>query len=708
MFRKIALVFMAGLLLTAAAQDTMLLDWGSPMVASETPAPPTHLSVEAVASVQSYRIGGTPFFVALQVQAQQGWHAYYRNPATVGEAMTAQLEAPQGFEVRGPFWQVPTREQSAVGTAYIYEAPLIVWELTPTAAAPEGATFRLSGTAQLCSEEGCLPPETAAAELQLSAGDGAPNPAWAQQQQRVEVLGDTPLSCTAEQASDGSSVTLHFTGAPQGLQHAYFFSDDNSIDPAAEQQLNADGAGGYTLSLPRNKGDNPLTPLPADAAAPGSPLPELRGLLTWDGGHSRVAVAPSLLSGASGASTGGAALSMGSLATICGSLFLGGLILNLMPCVFPVIGLKVMSFVKLGGGSRRRVVAHSLVFAGGILLSFWAIAAALLLLTDPATRSWALWMQNAWVVYGITLLLLLLALSMSGVFEIGLSATAAGQGLQSRGGLAGSFFQGLLITVVATPCSAPFLGSAMPLALALPAAGMVTALTAMALGLALPYLVLGCFPSLVARLPRPGEWMESLKLALSFLMYAAAAWFLFVYLQFADVAQGPWIMVGMVLVAAAAWVYGRWFPPYRSRTARTVGGIAMLLLLAAGLSLSLPKPHSDWQEWSPAAMEAALEEGSPVFVDFTAQWCATCQYNKQFAYSDAVYALLRRHHVVLMRADMTAPSPSIANALRRLRRSNVPVNALYLPDAEPSVTPELLTPDSLEQFLREHLRTDEP
>lgn len=208
------------------------------------------------------------------------------------------------------------------------------------------------------------------------------------------------------------------------------------------------------------------------------------------------------------------------------SLFLGGLILNLMPCVFPVIGLKVMSFVELGGGDRRKVIMHSLAFVLGILVSFWIISVLIAIVSNlsalaeqpwtqwlstlwydggSTSRSWAEWMQNPWIVYVILLLLLVLGLSMFGLFEIGVGATGAGQKLQSKGGLTGSFFQGLFVTVVATPCSAPFLGTSLPAAMSMPAVWMVVALTFMALGLAFPYIVLGCFPRWCACCPSPAR-----------------------------------------------------------------------------------------------------------------------------------------------------------------------------------------------------------
>lgn len=663
------------------------------------------LTATGAASVQSYK-NGERFYVAFEGQVQDGWHAYYQNPASVGDPMTATLEAPQGFEVSGPYWKVPTREESTIGTAYIYTKPLIIWEITPKADAPATATFRMNGTAQICSEEGCLPPSTATATVELAAGDGAPAADWADRQQSVIGPGDTVgVEVSATQPADSKTVELHLK-APAGLQNFYFFSDNNAIDPTVSQTATPT-EDGYTMVLTRNDGTNPLAPLP-DTVTPGAPLKELNGLLTWDGGHCRADIslaAPTAAEPPAEAAAEPASIS--GLLFICGSLFVGGLILNLMPCVFPVIGLKVMSFVKLGGGSRGKIIAHSLSFVAGILVSFWVIAALLLLLIPPGQRSWALWMQNGWVVYGLTVLLLVLALSMSGVFEIGVSATGAGQGLQSKGGLIGSFFQGLFVTIVATPCSAPFLGASMASAMALPGAGLLIAMTFMALGLALPYLVLGCFPSLISRLPKPGDWMELLKQGLSFLMYAAAAWFLTIYLAFVPLAIQA--VIGLTLVAVAFWVYGRWCPMYRAAGTRIKGLIIALLLLAAGLVIGAPRSaddagHPQWEAWSPEAMQEALDDGHPVFVDFTAKWCATCQYNKGVAYSEDVYKTFRDKDVVLMRADMTQPDPAITEELKRLHRSNVPVNALYRPDGEPAVTKELLSPGYLEDFLREQLK----
>ncbi len=752
---------------------------------------PSYITLSAESDVRDYRVGES-FLLALKGELTPGWHAYFRNPGTVGEAMTAALQAPEVFRVEGPFWKVPERIEGAVGVSYGYEAPVVVWRVTAEASAPASASFSLTATAQACSDEGCAEPETKTVTLTLTRSE-EPTPGSDGEQatpgakgaspssasgnidvDTVEVLGDTPVPVSAGQ--EGDTVLLQFRTAEE-VQNAYFFSFDNSISPLAEQSLRREGEK-YTLHLTRNDGQDPLYP-PAEEAGVGKPLARLAGILTYGDKHMRVDIPLTSFStptpagetpdtaGTDGTgTTGEPAVGEASrpasvtlpplpvgLSGILLSLFLGGLILNLMPCVFPVIGLKIMSFVELGGGERRRVWMHSLAFVSGILVSFWLLALLLIVLSNldtlmelpwtqwlavigsdagSATRSWAVWMQNDWVVYGILLLLLILGMSMFGLFEIGVGATGAGQNLQHRGGFSGSFFQGLLVTVVATPCSAPFLGAALPAAMALPGVWMLVALTFMALGLAFPYIVLGLFPSLVSLLPRPGAWMESLKQGLSFLLFAAAAWMLDVYLAFipdSASASVPWVLMSLVVICAAFWVYGRWCPLYRSRRTRLIGWVVALALAALGVWGSMPMSgagettsgaaggqtselvaasgtHPVWNNWSPEGMKRALEEEHPVFVDFTARWCATCQANKKVAYTPEVCAELERAGVVLMRADKTRPNATIDAELRRLGRTSVPVNVLYQPDGKEAITRELLTPGYLLDFLRTHLKEE--
>ncbi len=674
------------------------------------------LALQATASVQAYAVG-RDFTVEVRGQITSGWHAYYRNPGTVGEAMKARLTAPAGFMVKGPYWQVPKRMESSVGTFYGYDAPVILWQITPQADAPEEADFEVTTTAQLCSELGCQPPTDTQVRLHLTRGEPTPNPAWKKAESEVEVLGDTALhQISAVRTPNGYELTLKdpgFAGDP------IFISDDGAVHPVPVQKVRHE-TGMLRIQLPANTGEDSMYPAPKERVR------SLKGQLVWAGGQ-HASIAPPLQVNR-GVPAGFWEIVLG--------LFLGGMLLNLMPCVFPVLGLKVMSFVQLSGGSKGRVVAHSLTFVLGILVSFVLLGIALIaasnlpllaqapwqewagiLIGDEggADRSWAAWMQNEWVVFGLMVLLLVLGLGMYGIFEIGVGATTVGQGAERRGGIVGAFLQGLFVTVVATPCSAPFLGAAMPAAMALPGLWLLAALTAMGLGLGVPYIVLSLFPGLVGLLPRPGQWMESLKQGLSFLMLAAAAWLLDVYLSTRGDTGSFSVLLGLVIICSACWVYGRWCALYRRRLTRVLGLVIAVVLAAGGIWYSMPEltPEEssetsvEWTEWSPAAMQEALDEGTPVFVDFTAKWCLTCKANKGIAYTSDVCRLFNARGVVLMRADKTLPDAKIDAELRRLGRSSVPTNALYVPGKEPIVTRELLTPSYLRDFLNTNLPPDD-
>lgn len=716
------------------------------------------------ATVESYQ--EQPFVVVTELALPGHWHVYYKNPGTVGLPMEAAFKEVPGFRVEGPFWQTPELGRGLVNFYGYSGKAKMAFLVTPEKDAPAEATFTTTITWQMCAEQ-CAAPETKEFSVTLKRGDGKAAPDAAELEGGITGL-STPAWAEGLQArisQEGKSVTLHLrtNGKPLPEGSVYFFCSEGEINPATPQEFKKLDDSNYELSMQYNDTTDGLYPNNLPDADKGRPLARLSGILRAgnEGINVTAENAPSFSNTAAAAvpdaplSPAAAPPGMG-LWEIMFFMFIGGIILNVMPCVFPVIGLKIMGFVQLGGGDRKKVLAHSLTFVFGILISFWIITGILIALkanmfdwgspSGPGIFSsafwlghgaegvvnWAFWFENPWVNFCLLGLMLAMGLSMFGVFEIGVKATTMGNDLQHQKGYAGSFWSGALATVISTPCSAPFLGQAIGAAMLQPPLGIVLCLTMMGLGMSLPYIILGAFPVLTKYLPKPGAWMESFKQSMSFLMFGTAAYFLWIYIAFFDADNHPqeilFLFFGLVLFSMAFWVYGRWCPMYRSRKSRVTGGIFAALFLLAGLYYMLPpegaawfgrgtdsgtgKPASSasvhaegnvWTPWSPEAMKAALDEGKPVYVDFTARWCSTCQVNKA-SYTDEVVAAFRKYGIVMMKADKTRTNPAIDQELKNLGRTAVPVNALYLPGKKPAVTRELLSPSYLLEFLEAEMK----
>lgn len=394
--------------------------------------------------------------------------------------------------------------------------------------------------------------------------------------------------------------------------------------------------------------------------------------------------------------------------------FVGGLILNIMPCVFPVLGIKVTSVVQQAGEDRRKVVLHGLMYTLGILLSFWALGALVIALG----KGWGFQLQSPRFNFGLAAFFLIFALNMAGLFELGTSAVGVGSNLQAKSGLGGSFFSGLLATIVATPCSAPFLGTALGATLTLPPAQTMLIFTLIGLGLASPFLLLSIFPSLVSALPRPGAWMESFKQGMSFLLFGTVGFMLYVLTNQIEGLPLLFAMLSLVLIAFGCWIYGRWALPHKPAGTQNIARLLTLLAFAAGLWFGLPdatatRAHGaetvnpndpdalHWEAWSPEKVAALRAAKQPVYIDFTASWCWTCQVNKR-VYADAgLRDLFKQHKVATLKADWSDENETIRLALEALGKRAVPVNVLYVPGVEePVILEELLTVGNVSAALK--------
>jgi thiol:disulfide interchange protein DsbD len=645
--------------------------------------------VPAVTSVQP----GQAFDVALRLAHDPHWHTYWINAGT-GYPTSIKWTLPPGWQAGDIQWPVPHVLTDAHGTitgnGYDGEVYLLV-TLTPPADLPPGSSITLqAAVAWLMCKEVCMPGE-AALELTLpvDAGPPAPHPRWGSK--LTAARGQLPHAPDGWQLAvtrDNRTVTLTVqppAGATFTPADFHFFADDGLIAYDQPQPIRTGDNGAFVLTLPM------------DPAGPKNPT-RLYGVLALSKGDvPGIRIDIPFRTPSSTSSLRSSAAVAGSLPGTLLLALIGGLILNLMPCVFPVLGIKILGFVNQAGSDRRKVTLHGLVFALGVLVSFWMLAGALLILRAGGKElGWGFQLQEPGFVFVLAALLLVFALNLSGLFEVGLSVMGVGSQLQTKSGYSGSFFTGVLATVVATPCSAPFLAPALGVALALSPVASLAVFTAIAIGLAVPYLLLSAFPAAVKFLPRPGAWMETFKQLMAFPLYATVGFLVWVLAGQTPDTGLLKVLFGLVLVAMAAWAYGRW-TQHGGSTARRRFGVALaVVLLAAGATVGWPRPPDlTWEKWSPETVTKLRAEGKTLYVDFTARWCATCQSNKAVVFSSQkVRAALRAQGVVLLRADWTNKDPLITETLAAFNRSAVPFDLIYAPGrTDPILLPELLTPD---------------
>ncbi len=664
---------------------------------------------ELVSESDSWKPGTTQW-VGLRLQMDPPWHTYWQNPGDSGLPTEVTFTAPPGFQVGPLNWPYPLRTELAGLVSLGYEdTVLLPVQVQVPAGVAVGQRLALKAEARwLACAETCVPGQ-ASLELTLPvATEVRPGPLAGEFQATRERLPQVDPGLRVEARVEGQKVVLDLnlpSGRQVGEALEFYPTQGTWLDLAAPQVLTRTRSG-HRLELRR-------------AAVDPRPPGALQGILVrpGSGGWALSLEVPVGSAAASGPPAPAVPVrsSLGEVNSLGPALvfaFLGGLILNLMPCVFPVVSLKVMGFLEHGGQGRAQGLKQALVFAAGVLGSFWLVAGALLALRAGGQHlGWGFQLQSPLFVALMASLFFGIALNLLGVFEVGLSLTRLGQVGSTGSGTWNSFLSGVLATLVATPCTAPYMGSALGFSLTQPAWVSLLVFTTLALGMASPYVILAAWPALLKRLPRPGAWMETFKQTLAFPLLLTVVFFVWVLDRQAGPQSVAALLTGLVLLGMAGWLHGRW-----ALSGRSLPRVLAALCLLAGLGVagfgaaSLAATPADtqnegaWEAWSAQRVESLLAQGRPVFLDFTASWCLTCQANKQVALGrPEVVQAFRQRGVVTLKADWTNRDEAITRALTSFGRSGVPLYVLYSgrPGDPPRILPEVLTPGVVLEALAE-------
>ena len=686
----------------AAAQDYDFSFSDTPWGSFDASAQTAKTTDVEVVGVKEYGDTDTRCFsVLLKMTMQPGWHLYWKNPGEAGMPLSVEWKGvPEGVNFFSWDWSTPKYYELQGLGSYVYENVAYV-EIDFRVPKNFPATkLTLTGTASwlACDDNGCFPQDKEiSVEIDLTKDlRGAEDlPEFREAAKAFPLpLGSELLSATFSEKPGAVEISLKRTDGVAFSPDSRFFPESEKFAAMAATVVPVERNGAFVFTLPLREGEKIANPS------------ELSGVLVAPNG-SAIAVPAETFSAGNATSAAGTQNSgipaeefsldfafLGLLAVA----FAGGLILNLMPCVFPVLGLKIMHFVGKAGTDKKKVARHGFVFGAGVLVSFWILAGVLAVLRSGGEQlGWGFQLQEPGFVYGMILLMLVFGLSMSGVFEFGVGATSVGGSLTEKSGYAGSFFSGVLAVIIATPCAAPFLAPALGSALTLPLVPSFALFTAIAAGLAAPYVILSCVPALLKFLPKPGAWMETFKQAMAFLLYAPALYFVWVLMgQIEDAFVQRNLLISLSVIALACWIYGKWATPWRSRFARIAGTLVAGLLFVGTVVYSADllygkKASSDWVEWSSEAQREALEEGKVVYIDFTARWCATCQVNKRVYDDSELKKRLDDAGVVKMRADWTNKNAAIAGELQKYGRAAVPVNVFLKEGKEPVILGELFS-----------------
>ncbi|PTY00995.1 hypothetical protein DB346_15435 [Verrucomicrobia bacterium LW23] len=695
--------------------------------AAATPAGPgvdveqPHL--KARITVQSDKIEpGKPFEVALTLTPEAHWHTYWINPGDSGLAPSIEWKLPEGVKAGPLRFPTPHYFTAADAINYGYEAAatFLVTLTADPAKVKAGDALKFEATANwLVCKDICLPGDAAFAFSLTAAGPGeaAPTAETKAQFAGWNDLVPAPLPGWEARAEKPTPTTLRLIFRPESgaalpdLGNVYFYAQTElAVQSSAKQALTREG-GAYVLTLERPASAPDLSQVTGLLKAEKPFAPGWNPARAWE--MTDVPVTPPK-----------PGFAIGEALIYAGAAFLVGLLLNVMPCVLPVISLKIFSFMDHGGRGAAHAWRHGLAYTLGVLVSFWALGLALALLraVSPSYK-WGFLMQETWFVYLLTVVFLVMGISMFGVFEFGtgLGAAASQASHSSGGGLIGSFGGGVLATAAATPCTAPALTGPILYSLTQPMPVTLAIFTALGLGLAAPYLVLSTFPPLLKYVPRPGEWMESFKQFLGFLLMGSVAFTIFTLsVLVSEPTSMLLVLFSLVGVAMACWVYGRWTSYERTENVRIRGAVvaALIMIVSLGSGFTMIRtapeedpasiarvatpgvraPHEAWYPYTPEAVKELTAAGKPVFIDFTADWCINCKfYEKTVLETAAMKAEFARRGITTFKADFTRRNAVIAKALDRYGAIGVPVYVLYGADSTkpPTIWTDGITTASL-------------
>ncbi len=674
------------------------------------PVQAAHTQARLVLSAETARPGDA-VLAGIVLQMEPRWHTYWRNPGASGIPTTVEWQLPSGVTAGPLQWPAPEKLPDDDLTTYIYRGEVVLLApLKLAAGLPPGPLVLKAKVSWLECETACLP-GSAAVQAALSLGAQTTPSKEAGLLESWQSKLPKPAAAVVPHAAwekpptgDLRPLIVEWTSLG-GAGEADFYPDASEqfeVQPATEVIPADAGKVWLRKQVKKISGDWPK---------------QISGVLVWKSGSQRLAYEGTLPVAATATL---AAPASSALAPAFWKMlfyaFIGGLILNVMPCVLPVIALKVLGFVGQGRDEPRRVRALGLIYGLGVLASFLLLAGLVIGVKAAGHKAgWGMQFGSPQFLAGLTTLVTLIALNLFGLFEVSLSGRVAGAagGLAAKHGPAGAFFNGVLATVLATPCTAPFLGAALGFAFTQPPPVIVLVFLTVGAGLAAPYVILSWNPRWLRFLPKPGPWMVQFKVAMGFPMLATAIW-LFSLLPAHYGSRSWWLLIFLLLVAMAAWIYGQFVQ--RGSTRRGLGLASALILLVGGyfyviegqLQWRFPVPETiaegslkespggiDWQRWSPAAVTQARAAGHPVVVDFTADWCLTCQANKKFALEvTSVRAKLREVRATALLGDYTRLPTNITEELNRYGRAGVPLVLVYPkdPQAPPMVLPEALTP----------------
>jgi thiol:disulfide interchange protein DsbD len=698
---------------------------------------------------------GQTFWLGLQIEHQPDWHTYWQNPGDSGLPTRLQWQLPAGLQAGDIAWPLPQKFPIGTLANYGYEGRLLLTVPITVSAdfkfpANAPLTIQLQADWLVCRKE-CIPQEGQFALSLPSAAPQSPHAAGFEKaralspQKMAQPPAHNPAGSGTQTtlSADGKRLKLQVTGLPdnwRGQTLSAFPITPNVVHNAAVQgqdwTQNWQGAvWNADIPVSEERGDSPRSMRWVIAVGPESspkaPAFELETPVagTWPAltpaapAEISPALAKALAENARLAEkpATSSTTALGLTLAILGALA-GGLLLNLMPCVFPILAIKVLGFTQ-GHTSQAHHRAAGLAYTLGVVLSFMLLGGLMLALRAAGEQlGWGFQLQSPPVVAGLALLFTLLGLNLAGVFEFGHMLPSSLASLQSRHPTVNAGLSGVLAVAVASPCTAPFMGASLGLAIALPVWQALMVFAAMGVGMALPYLAASWWPGIARALPRPGAWMVTFRQAMAFPMFATVIWLLWVLGQQTGIDGASGLLALLLTVAWLVWALG-----LGGRTRWVLSGLALATLLWLGSSWwpqALREAPADpvasastsgtgpasvtsaanapaWQVWSEAAVQAHLAAGRPVFVDFTAAWCVTCQYNKKTTLADAqVLADFAQRQVVMMRADWTRRDPAITQALTAMGRSGVPVYALYSSGSPPVLLSELLSVSEVQRALR--------